>query len=235
MILFGVTTGRHREVDWLFRGGVSIFFPDAWERLRTALPVGERDGDIAAAYYRRLNAPDIDVRQQAAENWCLWESTTPEWPPSTKLDERFTHSTFALAFARIVILYMYHNLWLEDGILLRNADALANIPGVLINGRFDFQAPIANAWELNRVWPRARLVIADVESEILQSRLYKSLDILSNPPYHGDSLYTQKNYVKIANLYLLCQTKTTLHLLNVSNVRVKSCNLSSVPIIKTRL
>src|SRR6266480_4258638 len=26
MILFGVTTGRHKEIDWLFRGGVSIFF-----------------------------------------------------------------------------------------------------------------------------------------------------------------------------------------------------------------
>jgi proline iminopeptidase len=28
LILFGVTTGRHKEVDWLFRGGVAIFFPE---------------------------------------------------------------------------------------------------------------------------------------------------------------------------------------------------------------
>ncbi len=34
-------------------------------------------------------------------------------------------------------------------------------PGILVNGRFDFQAPIANAWELKRVWPRAELVIVD--------------------------------------------------------------------------
>ena len=161
MILFGVTTGRHSEIDWLFRGGVSIFFPDAWERLRTALPVAERDGDIVAAYYQRLNDANLAVRQQAAEDWCLWESATPDWPPSTKLAERYTNPNFALAFARIVTHYMHHNLWLEDGILLRNVDALANIPGVLINGRFDFQAPIVNAWELNRVWPRAELVIVD--------------------------------------------------------------------------
>ena len=161
MILFGVTTGRHSEIDWLFRGGVSIFFPDAWERLRNALPVAERDGDIVTAYYRRLNNPDIAVCQQAAEDWCLWESATPDWPPSTKLAERFTNPTFALAFARIVTHYMYHNLWLEDNILLRNANVLANIPGVLVNGHYDFQAPIANAWELHRVWPRAELVIVD--------------------------------------------------------------------------
>ena len=30
-----------------------------------------------------------------------------------------------------------------------------------MNGRFDFQSPIANAWELKRVWPRAELVIVD--------------------------------------------------------------------------
>ena len=33
--------------------------------------------------------------------------------------------------------------------------------GAPVNGRFDFQAPIANAWELNRAWPRAELVIVD--------------------------------------------------------------------------
>jgi proline iminopeptidase len=66
-----------------------------------------------------------------------------------------------MAFARIVTHYVRHDAWLEDGILLRNAGALADIPGVMVNGRFDFQAPIGWAWELNRVWPRAELVIVD--------------------------------------------------------------------------
>jgi proline iminopeptidase len=160
-VLFGVTTGRHSEIDWLFRGGVSIFFPEQWERLRTALPVAERDGDIVAAYYRRLNDPNLSVRQQAAEAWCLWESATPAWPPSTGLSERFTNPMFALAFARIVTHYQYHNAFLEDGSLFRDIDVLADIPAILVNGRFDFQAPIGNAWELKRVWPRAELVIVD--------------------------------------------------------------------------
>ena len=161
MILFGVTTGRHQEIDWLFRGGVAIFFPEQWERLRTALPEAERDGDIVEAYYRRLNDANLTVRQQAAEAWCLWESATPAWPPLTSLAPRFTNPTFALAFARIVTHYMHHKLWLEDGSLLRDADVLADIPGILVNGRFDFQAPIAYAWELKRVWPRAKLVMVD--------------------------------------------------------------------------
>ncbi len=161
MILFGVTTGRHCEIDWLFRGGVSIFFPEQWDRLLMALPVAERDGDILGAYYRQLNDPDLIERQQAANAWCLWESATLSWPPSTQLSPRFRDPIYALAFARIVTHYTHHNLFLEDGILLRNADKLADIPGIMVNGRYDFQAPIGNAWELKRVWPHAELVIVD--------------------------------------------------------------------------
>lgn len=161
MVLFGVTTGRHSEFDWLFRGGVAMFFPEQWERLRAALPAAERDGDIVAAYHRLLLDPDPAVSQRAAEAWCLWESATPAWPPKPGLAQRFTDPAYALAFARIVTHYVSHNAWLEDGILLRNAGALADIPGVLVNGRFDFQAPIGNAWELRRAWPRAEIVIVD--------------------------------------------------------------------------
>lgn len=161
IILFGVTTGRHSEIDWLFRGDVSMFFPEQWERLLASLPENERDGDIVVAYNRLLFDADPEVRQKAAEDWCLWESATPTWPPTTGLAPRFRDPKFAVAFARIVTHYVRHNAWLEDGILLRNAGVLAGIPGVLINGRFDFQAPIGNAWELKRVWPRAELVIVD--------------------------------------------------------------------------
>ncbi len=66
-----------------------------------------------------------------------------------------------MAFARIVTHFIRHNLFLEDDELIHNAGALSKIPGVLINGRFDFQSPIANAWELQRAWPGAELVIVD--------------------------------------------------------------------------
>ncbi len=161
MVLFGVTTGRHAELDWLFRGGVALFFPEQWDRLRAALPADEQGGNIAAAYARRLNDPDPLVRQQATDAWCLWESATPNWPPTPGLSPMFADPAFAQAFARIVTHYVAHNLWLADGILLRDVGVLADIPAILINGRYDFQAPIGNAWELHRVWPRADLVIVD--------------------------------------------------------------------------
>lgn len=161
MVLFGVTTGRHEEFDWTFRGGLARFFPEQWERLGAALPAGERDGDVVEAYHRLLSDPDPTIRLEAAGAWCTWESATPAWPPRAGLEERFADPDYVVAFARIVTHYVRHNAWLEDGALLRGAPALAGIPGVLVHGRFDFQAPLANAWELARAWPLAELVVVD--------------------------------------------------------------------------
>ncbi len=161
IILWGVTTGRRKEFDWLFRGGVAVLFPEQWERLRNSIPAAERDGDIVAAYYRLLQDPDRAIREQAALAWCRWESATPGWPPSNSLSPRFTDPTFRMAFARLVTHYVHHNAWLDDGVLLRNADKLANIPGVLVNGRYDLQAPIGWVYDLKRVWPGAELMIVD--------------------------------------------------------------------------
>ena len=158
---FGVSLGRYQDLDWLFRGGVAIFFPEQWERLRQALPVSERQRDIVEAYAHLLADPDPAVHQRAADAWCLWESATLAWPPTTTPAKRFTDPRYALAFARIVTHFISHQQWLDDGILLRNAGTLAGIPGIIVNGRFDFQSPIGNAWELKRVWPRVEVVIVD--------------------------------------------------------------------------
>jgi proline iminopeptidase len=129
MILWGVTTGRRKEFDWLFRGGVAVFFPEQWERLRDALPIDKRDDDIVEAYQELLHDPDPAVRRRAALAWCTWESATPVWPPASGLDDRFEDPAFAMAFARLVTHYVRHDAWLEDGSLLRGADALDH-PGI---------------------------------------------------------------------------------------------------------
>jgi proline iminopeptidase len=161
IILFGVTTGRHKEFDWSFRGGLADLFPEQWKQLRDAVPAAPRDGDIIDAYCRLLHDPDPAIREQAALAWCTWESATPAWPPAHGLSQRFVDPAFRMAFARIVTHYVRHNAWLEDNCLIRDAAAIADIPGIMVNGRFDLQAPIGWAYDLKRVWPRAKLVIVD--------------------------------------------------------------------------
>jgi pimeloyl-ACP methyl ester carboxylesterase len=103
-----------------------------------------------------------------------WQN--PAWPSTTGLAERFTDPAYALAFARIVTHYVRHNAWLEDGILLRGADALADIPGILVNGRFDFQATIApENGSSAESGPRAELVIVDDAGHVPTASLSREL------------------------------------------------------------
>jgi proline iminopeptidase len=167
LVLFGVTTGRRSEVDWLFRGGVARFFPEQWARLAQ----GRRDDEVVEAYSRLLDDLDPEVRRRAAFEWCRFESATPHWPPHEGLDRRFQNPAYALAFARIVTHFVLHHLFLEDGVLLRNAGSLAKIPGVLINGRFDFQSPISNAWAMHQAWRGSQLVIVDEAGHSADARI----------------------------------------------------------------
>ena len=161
MILFGVTTGRRKEFDWWFRGGAAVLLPAQWERLRAAIPAADRDGDIVEAYHRLLHDPDPARRQRAAVEWCTWESAGVAWPPTHRLSPRFADPAFTMAFARLVTHYVRHDAWLEDGALLRGASSLAGIPAIMVSGRLDLQAPIAWAWDLKHVWPRAEMVVVD--------------------------------------------------------------------------
>ena len=175
MVLFGVVTGRRDEFDWLFRDGLGRFFPEAWRQRRDALPETLRDGDVVDAYRRLLFDADPATRARAAHAWCLWESATPDWPPRAELAPRFRDPRFALAFARIVTHYVANDAWLGDGRVWRELDAIDHVPITLINGRYDFQAPIGTAWALRERLPRAELVVVDAGHSAGNDRLIEAI------------------------------------------------------------
>lgn len=85
-----------------------------------------------------------------------------------------------LALVRICAHYHANYAWLEDGVLLRDAHRLAGIPGVLLHGRLDMEAPLTTAWELACTWPDAELiVVADsghTGSETMRTEVVRALE-----------------------------------------------------------
>ncbi|MGD9933732.1 MAG: prolyl aminopeptidase [Dehalococcoidia bacterium] len=161
LVLGGVTTTRRREVDWLFRGGVAPLFPEQWAALLDGIPPPMDRSDPVEAYARLLEDSDAAIREQAALNWCRWESVSISATPGPPLAARFKDPAYRMAFARIVTHYFRHTAWLEEGQVLRDAGRLAGIPGAMVHGRLDLQAPLLTAWELSRAWPDGELVVVD--------------------------------------------------------------------------
>jgi proline iminopeptidase len=158
MVLVSITMTRYSDVEWLTRT-VGRYFPEEWQRFRQGVPESERDGNLAAAYDRLLNANlDSVVRLQAARDWVAWEDAMLSLEDGyITPNPRYADERFRVAFARLVTHYFSHAAWLEEDELLRNAYSLADIPGVLLHGRMDLAGPSDVAWQLARGWPAAEL------------------------------------------------------------------------------
>lgn len=157
MILRGVFTARRAEVRWLYQEGASFLFPEAWSRFAEFIPEGERD-NLLAAYHARLHGGDDAPAVAAAHAWCAWEDeimTLYPQPNASSCDE-----AALLALARIETHYLVNGAFIEEGGLIANAQRLRDIPGIIVQGRYDAVTPPRSAWELHRAWPQAELQMA---------------------------------------------------------------------------
>ena len=155
LVLRGIFTLRRQEIDWYYQEGASRIYPDKWERFLA--PIAEKDrGDLLHAYHQILTGEDRTAQVAAARAWSVWEGETIRLLPDAGLSATHDEDAFALAFARIENHFFVHRGWLEEGQLIRDAGKLRDIPGVIVQGRYDMACPAETAWALHRAWPEAR-------------------------------------------------------------------------------
>ena len=162
LILRGIFLLRKSELDWFYQDGASWLFPDAFEKYRDLIPPQEL-GDMIGAYYRRLTHTDRAVQLEAAKAWSIWEGTTLSLYQDLERVKLFGADSYAIAFARIECHYFANRGFFEvDDQLLRDVQAIAQVPGIIIHGRYDVVTPLKNAWDLHRAWPAGQLrIVAD--------------------------------------------------------------------------
>ena len=161
LILRGIFLLRDAEIDWYYRGGAGHLFPEKWEEFLAPIPADRRDEDLVAVYHDLLHSPDEDVAVRAAVAWSTWEGATSSLLPSPSRLDQTADPRFALAFARIENHYFVHGGFLEPGQLLRDIDRIADIPGVIVQGRYDVVTPARSALDLHRAWPSSTLHVVD--------------------------------------------------------------------------
>ncbi|MEN8175567.1 MAG: prolyl aminopeptidase [Pseudomonadota bacterium] len=161
LVLRGIFLCRPGEIHWFYQHGASRLFPDYWQDFVAPIAPSRRD-DLLHAYHEILTGDDEVLRLRAARSWSLWEGRTATLLPNPDVVDHFGDAHTALSIARIENHYFVNEAFLEPNQLLRDASRLADIPGVIVHGRYDLICPLENAWELHRAWPGSELrIIAD--------------------------------------------------------------------------
>jgi proline iminopeptidase len=153
LILRGIFLGREQELDW-FLDGCRTVFPEAWGRLVEPLSDEEKK-DVLGAYHRVLTQGTAEEKLRAARAWSRYEGSCSTLMPSPETVAAFGQDNMALGLARIESHYFINQLFMPKNSLLDNIDRIREIPGVIIQGRYDMVCPIVTADELHRRWPEA--------------------------------------------------------------------------------
>jgi proline iminopeptidase len=160
LVLRGIFLCRKSEIEW-FLYGLRNIFPEPWEEFAGFLPPEER-GDLLRNYHRRLTDPDASVHMPAARSWSVYEGACSTLLPSPDTVAYFAGDVVALGLARIEAHYFVNDIFLPENSLLANASRLHEIPGVIVQGRYDVVCPLVSAHDLHRAWPQAEYrIIAD--------------------------------------------------------------------------
>jgi proline iminopeptidase len=175
LVLRGVFLCRPEEIRWFYQEGANWVFPDWWQDFIAPIPEHER-GDLLSAYHRRLTGEDEIARLAAAKAWSIWEGRTATLLPNDVLRDYFATPHLALSLARIECHYFLKGAFLEPNQLLRDTAKLSDIPGVIVQGRYDLICPLRSAWELHNAWPRSELkVIPDAGHSAFELGIRRAL------------------------------------------------------------
>ncbi len=161
LVLRAIFLGTDREVQWAFEDGPRRFRPELYEAFCSALPGRER-GEPLRAYLARLNTPDPAIHAPAAAVWNSYERALSELSPGDVHLPSLNDQPVRLPPTPLIEAhYIANSFFLSPDALIANADRLAAIPGVIVQGRYDLLCPPEAAQALAKAWPAARLEILD--------------------------------------------------------------------------
>ena len=170
LTLRGIFLSRPAELKW-FLGDVQHFFPEVWHKLVQYLPANQQN-DVLNAYAALIFNDDIRISGEASVQWNAFENaimrlkpldnSTKSEPiePKTKSPEELNNERITeVARARVQIHYILNQCFVDGEALLKQAVSLANIPTIIVQGRYDMVCPPQTAWALHQAMPHAQFTM----------------------------------------------------------------------------
>jgi len=160
VVLRATFLGTRAELEGAFYRALPRFYPGLHEDFLNLLPQEERAHAIDA-YYRRILDPDAAIHGPAARAWGETERILSEHAPSR---DRFAgpNSSGALPSTPFMEAHYFRNdCFMKPDQLMNEAGRLAEIPGIIVQGRYDLLCPPATSYALAAKWPRSEVRIVN--------------------------------------------------------------------------
>lgn len=164
MLLSSIFLANAATAEWSFHGtsGVAQLMPDVLEKRKTFLAKYHTAARNAAATFTKLlNQDNHEQQKDIAAGVINWESNffspteAVQYVSPDELDE------ISIAEVKIFLHYEQHEWFLEENHILKHVDTIANIPTVIVHGRYDILCPLIYAYTLKKKLQNAELIIAD--------------------------------------------------------------------------
>jgi proline iminopeptidase len=160
IVLRATFLGTRAELDAAFLETLPRFYPELSEDFIGLLPEAER-GNPLDAYWQRILDSDAAVHAPFARAWHDTERILSEHAPShSRLDVKPPKSTGAVPATPFMEAHYFANdCFMKPGQLLAEAEKLKDIPGIIVQGRYDLLCPPATSHALASRWSEAELRI----------------------------------------------------------------------------
>jgi proline iminopeptidase len=162
LVLRATFLGTRAELEQAFLQNLPRFYPGLADDFFGLLPPQELTHPLDA-YWRRILDPDPAVHGPAARAWHDTERILSEHAPSrTRLDFASLRSTRPLPATPFMEAHYFHNdCFMKPNQLMAGAGKLKAIPGIIVQGRYDFLCPPSTSHALAAVWPNAEIRIVE--------------------------------------------------------------------------
>lgn len=165
LVLRAVFLGTRAELDWAFGTALATFHPALYDDFLSLLPESERGDPLNAYWQRILDGSDARERIRFIRAWHGVERVlSAHYPAATRLDlcNLDSEAGPVPATPKMEAHYFSHGCFIGEGAILTGARCLANIPGTIIQGRYDLLCPPSTSARLAAAWDGAEIETIEV-------------------------------------------------------------------------
>lgn len=158
LILQGPLLCRREDIRWIWQGGASEIFPDAYHDFTDYISAEEHN-NLLLAYHRRLTSADETIRLGAARRWIKWILDIGALEKNPANQKLLDNPDYVLCYSCLSCHYYINKAFLTENQLVNNSHRLKGIPGTIVQGRYDLVTPTEGAYAIHKAWLGSQLTI----------------------------------------------------------------------------